>query len=152
MAYDFNGKKILVTGAGRNVGRAIATSLAKQGATVYALDCVKENLDDLVKEIPDIIPVHQDLEDWDETSKAVDKLGNMDGLVNCAAVLFKPARAVDVPRENLKKCQDVNLNAPINLMQVIGKKMVAAGRGGSIVNISSIGSVGPRPGTSSPFD
>ena len=128
------------------MGRAIATSLANQGAKVFALDCVKENLDDLLKEMPDIVTVLQDLENWDETTRTVDTLGDIDGLVNCAAVLFKPTPAVDVPRENLKKCQDVNLNAPINLMQVVGKKMVAAGKGGSIVNISSVWSVGPRPG------
>ena len=99
-----------------------------------------------MKQIPDIVPVLQDLENWDETERTVNALGDIHGLVNCAAVIFQFTPAVDVPRENLKKCQDVNLNAPINLMQVVGKKMIASGKGGSIVNISSIGSVSPRPG------
>ena len=37
---------------------------------------------------------------------------------------------------------DINLNAPINLMQVVGKKMIVKGDGGSIVNISSCSSKG----------
>ena len=139
MAYNLEGKKILVTGAGRSIGRTIATSLAKQGAIIYALDYVMENLDDLVKEIPEIVPVHQDLEHWDETVKTVDKLGYMDGLVNCAGVCHPFQKAVEVSKDNIKKCQAVNVNAPINLMQIVGKKMTERANGGSIVNISSIG-------------
>ena len=137
MAYDFKGKNILVTGAGRNIGRGIAVSLVKQGAKVFALDCIQENLDNLVKEYPDIQPVCKDLENWDEVKNDIDQLGSFDGLVNCAAVLCPPEKAVDVPLENLMKCVNVNLLAAINLMQVVGKKMIEAGKGGSIVNISS---------------
>lgn len=137
MAYNFNGKKILVTGAGRNIGRGIATNLAKLGCKVYALDAIKENLEDLVKEIPDISMIHHDLQDWDETVRVVEKLENLDGLVNCAGTIFAAQKAIDTPKENLEKCINVNLMAAINLMQVVGKKMASAGKGGSIVNISS---------------
>ena len=67
MDYNFEGRKILVTGSGRGVGRALASSLARTGAKVYALDCVKETLDELVKEIPSITAIHQDLKDWEQT-------------------------------------------------------------------------------------
>ena len=137
MAYDFKGKKILVTGAGRNIGRGIASNLVKLGAKVYALDCNRENLDDLVKELPDVCPVYQDLENWEETKNTVEQLGNLDGLVNCAGILFPSQKAVDVPREQLSKCLNVNMLAAVNLMQVVGKKMAASGKGGSIVNMSS---------------
>lgn len=146
MAYDFKAKKILVTGAGRNIGRTIATSLAKQGAEVYALDCIKTNLNDLMKQNADIIPVHQDLQNWDETVKTVEQLGYMDGLVNCAGVLYLPQKGVDVPKEDIEKNIAVNLNAPINLMQVVGKKMMQSKNGGSIVNISSIAAINATSG------
>ena len=146
MAYNFDGKKILVTGAGRNIGRGIATSLAKLGAQIYAMDYVQENLEDLVAELPDINIIQNDLQDWDETVKIVEKLEDLNGLVNCAGILFAPQKAVDTPKENLDKCMNVNLLAPINLMQIVGKKMVAAGKGGSIVNISSQGSMYVRSG------
>ena len=141
MAYNFNGKKILVTGAGRNIGRGIATCLAKLEAKVYALDCVKENLDSLAQEVSGICPIYQDLLDWEETVKTVEKLEDLDGLVNCAGIITATLKAINTPRENLEKCINVNLLAAVNLMQVVGKKMIAAGKGGSIVNISSQGSM-----------
>ena len=138
MEYTFEGRKLLVTGSGRGIGRGIASSLAAAGATVYALDCEKGTLDDLVKEIPTIIAIHQDLKDWNQTKEAVSEIDDLDGLVNCAAVYRKTA-AVDEKKEDLDLILDVNLKAAINLMQVVGKKMIIAGRGGSIVNISSQG-------------
>ena len=63
----------------------------------------------------------------------------MDGLVNNAAILPVHEDAVDVSKEVIDQILDVKLKAAINLMQVVGKKMSQAGKGGSIVNISSIG-------------
>ena len=146
MEYNFQGKKYVVTGAGGGIGRAIAENLASRGAKVFALDCVKENLDDLVQTMPDIVSVHQDLSKWDETAEIVEKLGDLDGLVNCAGILV-PQMAVDVTKELIDKHYAINLNAPINLMQVVGKKMIASGNGGSIVNISSCSSKGASKGT-----
>ena len=142
MAYDFRGRAYLVTGAGRNIGRTIALDLVKNGAKVYALDCNNENLEDLVKQHTDIVALHQDLRNWEETAKRLDKLTDIDGLVNCAGIFGGFISPLEVSKESLDKYFDINLNAPINLMQVIGKKMIAKGDGGSIVNISSCSSKG----------
>ena len=146
MAYSFQCKKYIVTGAGGEIGRAIAENLAGKGAKVFALDCVKQTLDDLVVKVPDIVCVHQDLSNWDETAETVERLGDFDGLVNCAGI-FGCQFALDVSKESLNKHYDINLNAPINLMQVVGKKLIASGNGGSIVNISSCASKGASKGT-----
>lgn len=135
--YNFEGRKIIVTGAGRNTGREIAASLARAGAKVYALDCWKEGLDALVNELPSISPIYQDLENWEETKRVINELDQVDGLVNCAAICLKLGNVVTIPKEDLEKTLNVNLLAPINLMQEVGKKMISAGKGGSIVNISS---------------
>ena len=82
-------------------------------------------------------PICQDLENWDETKNIFQDLGDLDGLVNNAVLALNLQKAVDVPKEHLNECLDVNLLGPVNLMQVAGKKMAASGRGGSIVNISS---------------
>ena len=137
MENTFEGKNILVTGSGRGIGQGIASSLAAAGAKVYALHCGKENLDNLVKEIPTITAIHQDLQDWEKTREAVSNIDNLDGLVNCSAKLIYGA-AVEETKENIDTVLDVNFKAAINLMQVVGKKMIAAGKGGSIVNITSI--------------
>ena len=54
----------------------------------------------------------------------------------CGAFINKQ-KAVDVPKEHLSESLEINLLGSVNLMQVIGKRMGASGRGGSIVNISS---------------
>ena len=136
MDYNFERKNILVTGSGRGIGRGIATSLAAAGAKVYALDRDQDSLDALVKEIPTMIAIHQDLKNWEQTKETASQIMDLDGLVNCAAEVAIGA-AVDVTNEQLDLILDVNLKAAINLMQVVGKKMVLNGRGGSIVNISS---------------
>ena len=106
-------------------------------AKVYALDCDKDALDDLVKEIPTITALHQDLRNWAGTRETVAGTEDLDGLVNCAATTaLEPA--VDVSKDQIDLVLDVNLKAAINLMQVVGKKMMQHGRGGSIVNISSV--------------
>ena len=71
MEGTFEGRKLLVTGAGRGIGRGLASSLAAVGAKVYALDSDKENLDELIKEIPTIIAIHQDLQYWDNRKDKV---------------------------------------------------------------------------------
>ena len=142
MTYDFKERAYLVTGAGRNIGRTIAIDLVKNGAKVYALDFNSENLEDFVKDHPSVVALHQDLRNWNETAEKLDKLKDIDGLVNCAGIFGGFISPLEVSKESLDKYFDINLNAPINLMQVIGKKMIAKGDGGSIVNISSCSSKG----------
>ena len=138
MSYKFEGKNILVTGSGRGIGRGIAIALVKSGANVYALSKTKANLDSLLKEEPNIQPIHQDLSDWDATRNVVDNIAVLDGLVNNAAVVPAMTDAVDTPKEDIDQILDINLKGVINLMQVVGKKMIKAEKGGSIVNMSSI--------------
>ena len=138
MSYKFENKNILVTGSGRGIGRAIAIAIARSGAKVYALSKTKANLDSLIQEEPTIKPLHVDLQDWDETRKVANEIEELDGLVNNAAILPVPEDAVDVSKDVIDQILDVNLKAAINLMQVAGEKMTQTGKGGSIVNISSI--------------
>ena len=138
MAYMFHGRSILVTGAGRGIGFGIAKSLANMGASVIALSKTKTNLDLLVKEAPDIQIIHQNLNNWKETRDVVSNIEYLDGLVNCAAIVSPPKPTLAVTAENLDLHFNVNLKAAINTMQVAGKKMIETGKGGSIVNISSV--------------
>ena len=137
MAFDFTGKKILVTGAGRGIGRALALELAAAGAEVYALSRTKETLDTLSAESDRIHPIVADLSDWDKTRELVDKLEVLDGVVNNAAYLLSYFKdGLDYPKDELERSFQVNILGTINIIQSTGKKMVAAGKSGSIVNIS----------------
>ena len=139
MAFDFTGKKILVTGAGRGIGRSFTLEIAAAGATVYALGRTKETLDSLVEESDRIHPIVADISDWDKTRPLLDELEVMDGVVNNAAETpaYKGIQAaLEFPKEELELFQWENVLGTINVIQSTGKKMVAAGNGGSIVNIS----------------
>jgi len=136
VTFNFKGKKALVTGAGRGIGRGIAIALSGAGAETYALSKTKEHLDSLVAECPGIKPVCVDLTDWEATRKAVEKLGPIDLLVNNAAITLG-AVLLDIKPENFDKCIDINVKAALNVSQVVAKGLIAKGRPGSIVNVSS---------------
>ena len=136
MPFDFTGKKILVTGAGRGLGRHLTKALVDAGAEVFALARSQEQLDSLASESDQIRQVLADLSDWDKARETIEELDALDGVVNNAAVANPWTEALEVPREMLERTLNVNLLAAINIIQVTGKKMVQAGKGGSIVNVS----------------
>lgn len=137
MPFDFTGKKILVTGAGRGIGRELSKAIANAGGEVYALSLTKQLLDSLAKESVNIHPLEVDLNDWKATKEAVDKLGPLDGVVNnAAAIVTDFADSLDIAKERLDRAISVNLLAPINIIQITAKKMKEAGVHGSIVNVS----------------
>ena len=136
MPFDFTGKKILITGAGRGIGRELAKEVAKLGGEVYAVSKTKENLDSLTKESERIHPILIDLGDWANTRAVLEKLDVMDGVVNNAGVSYPWEKSLEVSKEIIDKTLSINLIAAINVIQVMGKKMVAANKRGSIVNIS----------------
>ena len=136
MPFDFTGKKILITGSGRGIGRELAKEVAKLGGEVYALGRSKEALDSLVKESERIHPLLADLSDWKNTRDVLEKLEVMDGVVNNAGISYPWENSLDVSKDIIDKTLTVNLMAAINVIQVTGKKMVAAKKRGSIVNIS----------------
>jgi len=138
MSLNLAGKKFLVTGAGRGIGRAIAETLNKQGSIVYALNRSKEPLDSLVQQCPGIKPIQADMRNWDEIRDKLKDLKPLDGLVNNAGkVNFITQSALDYPRESIAEYVDVQIYGMINTIQIVGSTMVKAGKPGSIVNLSS---------------
>ena len=136
MPFDFTGKRLLVTGAGRGLGRHLCIAIASAGGEVYALVRNKDDLKSLVQSCERIHPVVADLSNWEETKTAVHKLDVMDGVINNAATSNPWTPALDVPRDMVERTTNVNVLAAINIIQITGKKMVAAGIHGSIVNVS----------------
>ena len=136
MPFNFTGKKVLITGAGRGVGRELAKAIAEAGGHVYALGRTRENIESLVQECSGIHPVVVDLSDWDTTREVLNTLDAMDGIVNNARVIQPLIDSLDVPRHGLEESLNVHLMAPINVIQATAKKMIASGIHGSIVNVS----------------
>ncbi|OXA64786.1 L-xylulose reductase [Folsomia candida] len=132
----FQGKRVLITGVGRGIGRSIAKRLASYGAHVTGLSKTEELLNTLKLECPEIETIAIDLEDWDATRNALLSLDPFDFLVNNAAI-FIPGLIMSV-----------NVGACINVAQVVAEGMEKSDIAGSIVNISSLGSTSPFPAAS----
>ncbi|XP_053408038.1 L-xylulose reductase-like [Mercenaria mercenaria] len=145
MPFDFKGKKILVTGAGRGIGRGVAITLCKSPCKVYALSRTKEPLDTLVEEYPTIVPIVADVSNWEDTREKLEKLEVLDGLVNNAGIQAIGNAAIDWSKEIIWNLLNTNLLSAINCTQVIAKKMIAAKIKGSIVNVSSITGISSFP-------
>ncbi|ODM93715.1 L-xylulose reductase [Orchesella cincta] len=135
----FADKKCLVTGAGRGIGRAIVAELYCQGATVYALSKNPEHLKTLKEEFPKVIPICVDLSNWEEASKAVESIEPVDCLINNAGIAQRAAFLETSP-QNVDAHFDVNYKATVIISQIVARKMIKRGKGGSIVNMSSIAS------------
>ncbi|KAL8593306.1 hypothetical protein ACOMHN_009959 [Nucella lapillus] len=140
MSFKFNGKRALVTGAGKGIGRDIAKALHQGGATVVAISRTQSDLDSLKEECPGMETLTLDISDWDTTKEAVHKLGHFDLLVNNAGV-GSTAPFLDFTKEDLDCTFDINFKGVFNVSQVVARGMVEKGSGGSIVNLSSTASL-----------
>ncbi|KAL2078440.1 hypothetical protein ACEWY4_026125 [Coilia grayii] len=136
MEITFAGKRALVTGAGKGIGRATVLALARCGAEVTAVTRTQADLDSLVRECPSVTPVCVDLADWDATEAALKDVGPVDLLVNNAAcAMLQPF--LEVTAEQFDMSFNINVKAALHVAQVVARGMKERGGGGSIVNISS---------------
>lgn len=133
---DFAGKHVILTGAGKGIGRATAIMLARRGAKVTALSRSASDLESLEKEIGCVsIPV--DLADAAATRAAAIKALPADYLINCAGTTELES-FLDVSVENFDLLYAVNTRAPMIVAQEYARDMVKNGRKGAIVNVSSV--------------
>uniref|UniRef100_A0A8C6WCD4 Dicarbonyl L-xylulose reductase n=1 Tax=Nannospalax galili TaxID=1026970 RepID=A0A8C6WCD4_NANGA len=136
MDLGLAGRRALVTGAGKGIGRSTVQALQAAGASVVAVSRTRTDLDSLVRECPGVEPVCVDLGDWEATEKALGNVGPVDLLVNNAAVaLLQPF--LEVTKEACDTSFQVNFRAVIQVSQIVAKSMIARGVPGAIVNVSS---------------
>ncbi|MEA2629660.1 MAG: hypothetical protein QOJ10_2120 [Chloroflexota bacterium] len=139
---NLTGKAAIVTGAGSGIGYAIAERFAAAGARV----CVnylgyEEDAQALAKRLPKAIAVRADVSKPADVQAMVDatvkQLGSVDVLVNNAGV-ERPMPFLDIDEATWDLMIDVDLKGAFLCAQACARVMKDAGRGGSIVNISSI--------------
>ena len=138
------GRVVLVSGAGRGIGRAVALAFAAAGAHTIALARTPADLDALVAESggriePWVADVTQD-----DCYRRIEALGHLDVLVNNAGT-NRPQPMAEVEPATLDGIIDLNIRAVYRVSQAAARVMLRAapGRGGSIIHMSSqMGHVG----------
>jgi NAD(P)-dependent dehydrogenase (short-subunit alcohol dehydrogenase family) len=139
-SFDLTGRRALVTGASSGIGLGCAVALAEAGAYVTLAarrrDKLAELADHMAAEnwMADILPL--DVADIDATAQAVAQHGPFDILVNSAG-LARHSQATETTAEDFDAVMNVNLRGAYFLTQAVAKGLLKAGRGGSLINISS---------------
>jgi len=144
--FDLSDQTILVTGAGRGLGRSAALMLAESGADIVAISRTLSELETLKTEVEAAGRACQ-IASLDVTDRAavrtfIDGLDALHGVINNAG-WNNPQHALDVEDESFDRIMDINLRAAFTVAQAVAKKFVALEVPGSIVNMSSqMGHVG----------
>jgi NAD(P)-dependent dehydrogenase (short-subunit alcohol dehydrogenase family) len=142
--YDFENKNVIVTGAGKGLGKCIAEEFAKAGANVIIADLNSDDAKNVSNELSKygtkILPYTIDVSKYDEFEKminfVVNELGNIDILVNNAGICVS-LPIVDMDVNISDKMVDINLNGTIYGCKAVLPQMQKQ-HYGKIVNMSSI--------------
>ncbi len=132
----FEGKRVLVTGAGKGIGEAAAKMLAARGATVVALSRSQADLDALKAAIG-CETVAVDLAGAAATREAVRSVQPIDLLANNAGTT-ELVPFLDTSAEVFDRIMAVNARAAMIVAQECARSMIARGVPGAIVNVSSL--------------
>jgi len=149
---EFEGKVVVVTGGSRGMGKAMVEAFAARGASVVVASRKLEACEQLAAAVRDkhgvaALPVACNVSSWSDCDALVDaaygEFGRVDVLVNNAGLSPLYSSLDEVSEALFDKVIGVNLRGPFRLGSAIGTRM-AAGDGGSIINVSSIAAI--RPG------
>jgi NAD(P)-dependent dehydrogenase (short-subunit alcohol dehydrogenase family) len=139
----FAGRRILVTGAGKGIGRVAVAMLAAEGAEVVAASRAPDDLESLAAETG--CRIHAvDLADAAAAAALAEAALPVDALVNNAGIA-ELAPFVDTTAEMFDRIMAVNARAPMLVAQVVARDWIRRGVKGTIVNVSSIASLWGTP-------
>jgi NAD(P)-dependent dehydrogenase (short-subunit alcohol dehydrogenase family) len=151
--FDLTGKVAVVTGGSRGIGAAIVNGLADAGADVVIASRKLDNCERLAAEVSArtgrrALGVACHVGHWDECDRLVDtvydEFGRCDVFVNNAGMSPLYPDLASITEAYYDKVHGVNLKGPFRLGALVGTRM-AAGEGGAIINVSTIGSLRPGP-------
>lgn len=151
--FDLTGRVALVTGGSRGLGREMVLAFAAAGADVVIasrkLDACQAVADDVVERTGRAALAHAcHLGHWDEipalVDAAYDRFGRVDVVVNNAGMSPVYPDLSEVTEKLVDTVINLNFKGPFRLSTLVAPRMIAGG-GGSIINVSSTGSIRPNP-------
>ncbi len=140
------GRVAIITGGGRGIGKAIALALAREGARTAVTARSQAEIDAVALDIGraggEALAVRCDVSELQDVVDMVDtvleKFGQIDILVNNAAINLPTIETVDMDPEDWRRVVDVNLTGPFLCARAVLPNMIRR-RSGKIINISSTG-------------
>lgn len=153
--FRLDGKRALVTGAGRGIGAGLARGLAEAGADLVLLSRSASDLKETAAGLADtgrkvdVFPCDllKTREIGTRFGEMVNQFGPIDVLVNNAGMSRRGA-AVDLSSDDWQTVLDLNITAMFELSRAFAKDRIARGGGGKVVNIGSLMCSATRPNVS----
>ncbi len=138
---------MIVTGAAQGLGLACAERFHAEGANVLLVDVLSDQVEKQAARLGeraawlalDLSKISKGMA-TEIVEKATARFGGIDILVNNAGIIHQ-ADFVDFPEDIFDRVQQINLKAPFLIGQAAAKAMIAQGRGGSIINMSSVNAI-----------
>ena len=139
-SFSLQGRRALVAGGSSGIGLGCAVALAEAGAHVILMARRKEQLDAVVETMAaaghSAEALVGDLADIEATSAVIDAIRPLDVFVNSAG-MARHSPATETAADDFDAVMNVNLRGAYFASQAVAKAMIADGRPGSIINISS---------------
>ena len=151
--FRLDGKTAIITGGGRGLGRYFAQALVDSGANVVLCSRKLAACEEVRQEIEaqggNALALACDVTKLSDVERVVEaaqeRFGAIDVLVNNSGATWG-APAEDMPLEKFDQVIDVNIKGTFIMSQLVGRKMIARGQGGKIINIASVaGLTGGNP-------
>ena len=138
------GKVAVITGGGRNIGRATSKLFSSEGAKIAIFDLDQDRAAGVTAEVAElggecmsVIGQVQKVNDvQDMISTVVERYGRIDILVNCAAISDR-SPMLELSNDEYQRIVDVTMNGTYYTCKYVAEQMVKQGSGGAIVNFSS---------------
>jgi len=154
--FSLQGRVALVTGASSGIGRVLAKGLAAAGARVVVVARRADRLEELAREIEqsggNAAAAQADVTDADSIERAFDvaeqAFGTVDVIVSNAGVT-EARNFLKIDPASRDAVFDTNVRGVWNVGQIGARRLVAAGQGGSIINVASVLGLGVQPGLAS---
>ena len=139
-----DGKVAVITGGGRNIGRATSKLFSSEGAKIAIFDLDRDRAAGVTAEVAElggecmsVIGQVQKVNDvQDMISTVVERYGRIDILVNCAAISDR-SPMLELSNDEYQRIVDVTMNGTYYTCKYVAEQMVKQGSGGAIVNFSS---------------